>query len=44
MPCLVAREPLQGSGVSVRVARAILRIADWDDQGDLGADEFSLAM
>ncbi|CAM9292276.1 unnamed protein product [Pylaiella littoralis] len=44
IPCLVAREPLQGSGVNVRVVRAILRMADWHDQGDLGPDEFSLAM
>ncbi|CAN0483678.1 unnamed protein product [Ectocarpus sp. 12 AP-2014] len=44
MPCLVAREPLQGSGVNVRMARAILQIADWQNRGDLGLDEFSLAM
>lgn len=27
-----------------RVARGILQIADWDGSGDLGRDEFALAM
>ncbi|CAM9213081.1 unnamed protein product [Ascophyllum nodosum] len=44
LPCLAAREPLQGSGVTARVARGILRIADWNESGDLGPDEFALAM